>query len=71
MTGNNLGQLAGIISPPDEASIAQVRNKKKVQKILASGKPLQKLHRYAQKMLAQEEVGLAAALVWLGESIQN
>jgi flavin reductase (DIM6/NTAB) family NADH-FMN oxidoreductase RutF len=70
LTGNNLGQLAGLTAPPDAASIEKIKKDKEIQKILASGQPLAKLQRYAQKLLAREEVSRAAAVIWLAETFR-
>lgn len=69
LTGNNLGQLAGLTEPPGYPALEAIQKDKEVQKIMTSNNPIEQLHNYAQKLLAQEEVGKAAALVWLGESI--
>jgi len=70
LTGNNLGQLAGLTAPPNAVSLEAIKKDIEVQKILASEVPVEKLHRLAQKLLAQEEVDQAAALVWLAESLK-
>lgn len=71
LTGNNLGQLAGLITPPKTEALEMIKKEKEVRKILTSERSVEKLHIYAQKLLAQEEVEQAAALVWLGELIGN
>ncbi len=69
LTGNHLGQLAAITSPPAAEAIARVRQEDKVADILKSKDPLEGLHQYAQLELSKENVNQAAALVWLAEEL--
>jgi len=70
LTGNNLGQLAGLRETPTPEAIAAVRQEKRIQEILQSSPhPYEDLHRYAQIELAKENVALAAQIVWLAEEI--
>lgn len=70
LTGNNLGQLAGIRAAPTPEAIAAVRREKRIQEILQSNPaPCEELHRYAQIELAKENVALAAQIVWLAEEV--
>lgn len=71
LTGNNLGQLAALTTPPGDEAINSARKDKEVQKIMASDQVVEQLHSYAQRLLAQEEVERAAALVWLAEREGN
>ena len=69
LTGNNLGQLAGLVTPPSAESIEEVKKDKEVQKVMKSDQPIERLHAYAQRLLAEEAVEAAAAVVWLGEQL--
>jgi flavin reductase (DIM6/NTAB) family NADH-FMN oxidoreductase RutF len=70
LTGNNLGQLAGLSQPPSrESSLSLVDEDEIVRQILQSENSLHELHQYAQKELAKENVELAARIAWLGEYI--
>ncbi len=70
LTGNNLGQLAGIREAPTPEAIAAVRREKRIREILQSNpEPCEELHRYAQIELAKENVALAAQIVWLAEEV--
>lgn len=70
LTGNNLGHLAGLTTPPSKESIDALRSEENIAKILASAPhPVIALHRLAQKALAAEKVEYAAALVWLAEEL--
>ncbi len=69
LTGNHLGQLASLTSPPPASAIATIRRQEKVANILQSKNPLDGLHHYAQLELAKENLDEAAALVWLAEEL--
>ena len=70
LTGNNLGQLAGIASPPTAVDIQALSLEARVRKIIESSPtPQEDLHRYAQTELAKENLLLAAQIVWLAEEI--
>jgi hypothetical protein len=69
LTGNDLGRLAGITKPPTQEAIAALQEEEMVQAELAADDPVQGLHRQAQLALAREEVAVAAALVWLADSL--
>lgn len=66
LTGNNIGQLAGLMDVPEEADILALKTDERIQKILSGKKPLEGLHRYAQKELAKENTKLAGKIAWLG-----
>lgn len=69
LTGNDLGQLAGIQAVPNTESIDELRRQPRIQEILQSGKCLEELHKYAQTELAKENILLAAQIVWLTETL--
>ncbi len=69
LTGNNLGQLAGITDPPSRDAIEACRKEERVKSILQGDAPLEELHRYAQTELAKDSRESAAAIVWLGEEL--
>jgi flavin reductase (DIM6/NTAB) family NADH-FMN oxidoreductase RutF len=70
LTGNNIGQLAGLPEPPSEAEINKVKMEdERVQAALASDDPLRALHTYAQEILDQDDRKrtYAAAIAWAME----
>lgn len=67
LTGNSLGRLAGLPQSPDREAILGLKQDDDVKKILQSDRPLENLHRLAQKELAKENLELAAKIAWLGE----
>ncbi|MCB0570975.1 MAG: flavin reductase family protein [Phaeodactylibacter sp.] len=67
LTGNNLGMLAAQPERPSEADVLGVKTEQSVREALAAEKPLEELHRLAQKELAKENRELAARIAWLGE----
>jgi flavin reductase (DIM6/NTAB) family NADH-FMN oxidoreductase RutF len=69
LTGNNLGQLAGILAPPTPEAIRALRSQPRVAALLAAADPVEALHRYAQIELAKENTDLAAEVVWLTEEV--
>ncbi len=69
LTGNNLGQLAGLVSAPDKASIEALRDEAYIRAALQSHAPLEELHRLAQKELSKENTELAAQIAWLGAEL--
>lgn len=69
LTGNELGQLAGLQAVPSEAAINDCQSEALVQKLLQSSHPKQALQERAKRLLASEQVQAAAALVWLAEKI--
>lgn len=70
LTGNNLGQLAGIRQAPDADAITALHQVRRIREILQSNaNPCDALHRYAQIELAKENVELAAQIVWLAEKM--
>jgi len=69
LTGNELGQLAGMLEVPTEQSVEEIRSEMEVEELLEAKNPLEALHKKAQKLLASEQVTKAAKLVWLGDKI--
>ncbi|MEM8523805.1 MAG: flavin reductase family protein [Bacteroidota bacterium] len=69
LTGNELGQLAGLLESPSAQAVAEIRLDMEVEEFLVASNPLEALHKKAQKLLASEQVEKAAKLVWLGEEI--
>jgi hypothetical protein len=65
LTGNDLGQLAGIQTPPTTEVLAELAKTPEIAAILSDTDATEKLHRLAQIELAKENVDLAAQLVWL------
>ncbi|NUO03149.1 MAG: flavin reductase family protein, partial [Saprospiraceae bacterium] len=66
LTGNNLGQLAGLVEAPAADAIEALRQEAYIREALHSQAPLEELHRLAQKELAKENTELAARIAWLG-----
>lgn len=69
LTGNNLAQLAALPEPPAAESVEALREDPHVRELLAGNKPVEALHRYAQRELTKENVELAARIAWLAERI--
>ncbi|MEM0991700.1 MAG: flavin reductase family protein [Bacteroidota bacterium] len=65
LTGNDLGQLAGLLEPPSEEAIQNMASKTYVKDIVKGARAIDNLHRRAKKLLASEKTKEAAALVWL------
>lgn len=72
LTGNNLGQLAGMKTAPTEADILALKEENvHIQDILKSDEPLQNLHHFAKKILDEDDSqrDFAAKVLWLGDFI--
>ncbi len=69
LTGNDLGQLAGIASIPSSEMIAEVKRHPLVQAVLNADDPIEQLHFYAKQLLAEERTALAAQVVWLADTL--
>jgi flavin reductase (DIM6/NTAB) family NADH-FMN oxidoreductase RutF len=65
LTGNDLGQLAGIQAPPTTEVLAELAKTPEIATILNDTEATEKLHHLAQIELAKENVDLAAQLAWL------
>ena len=72
LTGNNLGQIAGLSEAPRPSDWMALKNEPRIREILAMHDGVvQELHRYAQIELAKENTALAASIVWLAEEIAS
>ena len=69
LTGNDLGQLAGMTSPPDHELIEALKEEEDIQNFLQHPQPVQVLHQRAHAELAQNNTARAAALVWLADAL--
>lgn len=69
LTGNDLGQFAGMTYAPTDQTIHDLKNEPQMQQILQSENAQEELHRLAQKELAKENLERAAQLAWLGEAL--
>lgn len=67
LTGNNLGQLAGLPAlPSQEEAWAILGEDDRVRKALASSNPLRELHKYAKETLDKNDLLRGAAVAVLG-----
>lgn len=69
LTGNNLGQLAGLTEVPAPAAIEALREEAHIREALQAKMPVEELHRLVQKELAKENTELAARIAWLGAQL--
>ncbi|MBP6828084.1 MAG: flavin reductase family protein [Saprospiraceae bacterium] len=70
LTGNNLGQLAGLPAlPAASESLALAATDARVQEIIGKSGAREALHAYAKEALDRNEVQLGASLVVLAETI--
>lgn len=69
LTGNNLGQMAGMPKPPSDADIEALREENRVRQMLNAPHPVEALHQYAATELEKNNVALAMQLVWLAEAV--
>lgn len=69
LTGNDLGQFAGMTTIPNHESIELLKKELPIQQLLQDDNPREELHRLAQKELAKENLERAAQLAWLGENL--
>lgn len=70
LTGNNLGQLAGMAAlPAPEVAMALAATNARVQRALASASVRKELHQYAKEALDRNQLELGAQLAVLGISI--
>ncbi len=73
-TGNNLGQLAGLLEIPSKEEVLSLgQTDTRVREILASPNPLEGLHLYAREVLGKEEElrSFAGKIAWLGEYLSE
>ena len=66
LTGNNIGQLAGLHHVPEEEDIIALKEQENIKTILNGPSPLKNLHRLAQRELMKENTELAGKIAWLG-----
>jgi len=66
LTGNNLGQLAGMAAAPDANAVLALKEDTAIREALQAAQPIEELHRLAQKELNKEHTELAAQIAWLG-----
>jgi hypothetical protein len=72
LTGNNLGQLAGMNAAPSEKDVLALKEENvHIQDLLKSDEPLQNLHHFAKKILDEgdSERDFAAKVLWIGNFI--
>lgn len=67
LTGNNLGQLAGIGVVPDTASVIELKSDPEIYQALKEEHPIAKLHEIAQRYLDEENISRASKVIWLAE----
>jgi len=68
LTGNNIGQLAGLHEKPNEADILALKDDDNIKALLTLANPIESLHHYAKEILEDDsERALAARVAWLGE----
>ncbi|NJL74396.1 MAG: hypothetical protein HC892_04465 [Saprospiraceae bacterium] len=71
LTGNDLGQLAGIYDIPTEEILTTFKGIAEIQTLLQTKDPVMALHRLAQKELDKENMETAAKAVWLADTLSN
>ena len=71
LTGNDLGQLAGIYDIPTAETLATFKGIAEIQALLQTKDPVMALHRLAQKELDKENTETAAKAVWLADTLSN
>lgn len=69
LTGNNIAQIASLITLPSKEDILALKNDKHVQKILYSGNILRGLHLLAQQELLKGNTDMGAKLALLGDLV--
>jgi flavin reductase (DIM6/NTAB) family NADH-FMN oxidoreductase RutF len=67
LTGNDLGQLAGIYSIPTVEELTAFKTLPEIQRLLQLKDLTSALHQFAQKELAKENLENAAQAVWLAD----
>ena len=66
LTGNNIGQLAGLANVPEEEEILAMKELPEIMEIINGKSPLAGLHRLTQRELLKENLEKAAKIAWLG-----
>jgi hypothetical protein len=71
LTGNNLGQLAGLIQFPEKENIDLLQaNDARIQGILAAGENVvQNLHQYAKEALDEDNIKLGSEIAFLAAHV--
>ncbi|RMG84082.1 MAG: flavin reductase family protein [Bacteroidetes bacterium] len=71
LTGNNIGQLAGLHEHPNPADILKLKDDPKIKQCLSSENPLEALHSLAKEILDTDDQqrAYAAQIAWLAEFI--
>lgn len=69
LTGNNLGQLAGMVKLPEEAEVLAIKNEVEVIECLESEHPTESLHELAKLILDEKDDRAYAAKVLLLEKL--
>ncbi|MEM9888639.1 MAG: flavin reductase family protein [Bacteroidota bacterium] len=67
LTGNDLGQLAGLLAIPSQSEIEYMKSNDSIKELVVGAQAIENLHRRAKKLLASEKTMEAAALIWLAE----
>ena len=68
LTGNNLGQLAGITEIPSKEEVLAIQKEPRVQEVLKSAQVNKALHQYAKEVLDEKDDRIfAAKLCWLSQ----
>lgn len=67
LTANDLGRFAGMAAGPSAETIEELKREAEIALVLTEKNFSERLHRLAHNELAQENLGRAAALVWLAE----
>ncbi len=71
LTANNLGQLAGLSSIPEENEIDSLYDDQQIKGLLAQTEPVKALHQRAKIELKQENLQRAARIVWLAQKVAD
>ena len=69
LSGNNIGQLAGMKNLPTEEEVLAIKNDEKVQRVLNTENVLENLHQYAKAVLDKDNNREFAAKLLLLESL--
>lgn len=71
LTGNNLGQLAGIAGIPSALEVQTLKKNLFIQSLLKSDDPIHDLHLHIQKELEKENTEYAARVAWLAQEVEG
>lgn len=71
LTGNNLGQLAGLKSIPKKEDVLALKKDEKIQALINSENPEDALHNYIKEVLDSDDRKreFAGQIAWLGEYV--